>query len=212
MWVCGEEASSPRVLPFDHCRDEHDSLAVFLYRDPRMLIELVDRRMVMDISEYFDKYTRSRLEPPSFLVTPDELQSYIHLPTGEVAASLHSLRGGTSTRQFAKGNIADEGMDSMQAERISSRLVRLEIVPRNEEALEETAIQPLAHLADSTVRTFELVYTGGETEVVLSAESVEDMRKYARLLTLVYGGMKFEAAASSPAFLRWLPAIVGFTS
>ena len=73
MWVCDKGASSPNSLPFDHCSDEHDSLAVFQYRDPRMLLELVDRRMVVDIAEYFDRYTRSRMEPPSFLVTPEEL-------------------------------------------------------------------------------------------------------------------------------------------
>ena len=86
-----QESSSPNALPFDHCSDEHDSLAVFQYRDPRMLLELVDRRMVVDISEYFDRYTGSRMEPPSFLVTPEELQSYIHLPAGEVAESLQLL-------------------------------------------------------------------------------------------------------------------------
>ena len=102
MWVSDEPDSSSHALPFDHCSDEHDSLAVFQYRDPRMLLELVDRRMVADISEYLDRYTRSRLEPPSFLVTPEELQSYVHLPAGELAASLRSLEGGTSTRGFTQ--------------------------------------------------------------------------------------------------------------
>jgi hypothetical protein len=82
MWV-SDVPDSAYALPFDHCSDEHDSLALFRYRDPRILLELVDRRMVVDISKYFDRYTRSRLEPPSFLVTPEELQSYVHLPAGE---------------------------------------------------------------------------------------------------------------------------------
>ena len=55
---------------------------IFQYRDPRMLLELIDRRMVEDISEYLSRYTGSRLEPPSFIVTPEELKSYIHLPVG----------------------------------------------------------------------------------------------------------------------------------
>ena len=46
MWV-SDEPDSVYALPFDHCSDEHDSLALFRYRDPRMLLELVDRRMVV---------------------------------------------------------------------------------------------------------------------------------------------------------------------
>ncbi|TLX93026.1 MAG: hypothetical protein E6K96_09940 [Thaumarchaeota archaeon] len=78
-------------------------------------------------------------------------------------------------------------------------------------ALEETSVQPLAHLAAPTVRTFELVYSEGRTEVLLSAETVEDMKKYAELLSLVYGGMRFETADPRPGFLRRLPVIVGLT-
>jgi hypothetical protein len=83
-------------------------------------------------------------------------------------------------------------------------------VPKNEEALEDSSVQPLVHLAAPTVRTFELVYTGGKTEVLLSAESVEDMRKYAGLLSLVYGGTKYETTDAKPAFLQQLPSIVGY--
>ena len=52
MWVSDSDSKSIGTLPFDHCSDEHDSLAIFQYRDPRMLLELIDRRMVEDISEY----------------------------------------------------------------------------------------------------------------------------------------------------------------
>ena len=52
MWVGDKRLEVIATLPFDHCSDEHDSLAVFQYRDPRMLLELIDRRMVEDISEY----------------------------------------------------------------------------------------------------------------------------------------------------------------
>ena len=45
MRVSSEKLSPAGTFPFDHCSDEHDSLAVFQYRDPRMLLELVDRRM-----------------------------------------------------------------------------------------------------------------------------------------------------------------------
>ena len=175
-----------------------------------MLLELVGRRMVADISRYLDRYGVSRLEPPSFLVTPDELQSYIHLPAGEVAESLRSLRSGTSTRGFIQGNVEeketspDDGDDA-----ISSKLLRLRAVPRMEKALEDRSVQPLNHLAAATVRTLELVYSGGKTDLLLSAETVDDMRRYAGLLAIVYGGIKFENAEPKPAFLRELPAVVG---
>ncbi|MGA2199232.1 MAG: hypothetical protein ABSG45_04775 [Nitrososphaerales archaeon] len=57
-----------------------------------------------------------------------------------------------------------------------------------------------------------MVYSGGRTEVLLSAETVEDMRKYASLLGLVYGGLKLEEAEPLPDFLREMPHIVGLRS
>ena len=213
MWVCDKGASSPNSLPFDHCSDEHDSLAVFQYRDPRMLLELVDRRMVVDIAEYFDRYTKSRMEPPSFLVTPEELVSYIHLPAGEVAKSLSSLEDEESKRDYSQGKVEeDEETKASQSGDISSKLVRLVKVPTTEEVLDDSAIQPLAHLAAPTVRTFELVYSGGKTEVLLSAETVEDMGKYAQLLNLVYGSMKYEARDQVPEFLKELPRMIGLVN
>ncbi|MGD0638746.1 MAG: hypothetical protein ABSA72_11985 [Nitrososphaerales archaeon] len=214
LWV-STEPDSIKALPFDHCSDEHDSLALFRYKDPRMLIELVNRRMVVDISEYFDRYTKSRLEPPSFLVTPEELQSYIHLPAGDVAESLRSLQGEASKREYSQGKVEGEETSPTRINEISSklvRLVRLVKVPRYEEALEDTAVQPLTHLAAPTVRTFELVYSGGKTEVLLSAETVEDMKNFAGSLDLVYGAMTFQAVEPYPSFLRELPALVGVTA
>jgi hypothetical protein len=208
MWVSRKEQSPAGVLPFDHCSDEHDSLAVFQYRDPRMLLELVDRRMVVDISGYLERFTRSRMEPPSFIVTPAELQSYVHLPAGEVAQSLTSLKGGCSTRGCALGMVGGEDTTDGRNE-ISSRLVKLEEVPRMEKALEDVSVQPLAHLAVSTVRTFELVYRDGKTNVLLSAETIEEMRRYAGLLSTVYGGLKFQTCEPCPAYLHRLPKMVG---
>ncbi len=200
MWVCDKGASSPNSLPFDHCSDEHDSLAVFQYRDPRMLLELADRKMVVDISEYFVRYTGSRMEPPSFLVTPEELQSYLELPIGEMAESLHSLQGEDSKREFLQGKVEDEEAEAVTGSGITSKLVRLVKVPKSEKALEEESLQPLAHLAATSVRTLELVYSRGATEVLLSAESVEDLREYAAVLRL---GLRFHGVSE-----RWpLPGI-----
>lgn len=205
MWV-SDEPGSIKALPFDHCVDEHDSLAIFQYRDPRMLIELVDRRMVEDISKYLDGYTKSRLEPPSFIVTPEELQSYVHLPAGETAMSLSSLEGGTSTRGFTPAAV--DGEEANRGE-VSSNLVKLVAVPKMEKVLEDGSVQPLAHLASSSVRTFELVYRHGRTGLLLSAETVAEMTRYAGLLSTVYGGLKFQSCEPYPVYLQGLPEMVG---
>ncbi len=207
MWV-SDEPDSINTLPFDHCTDEHDSLAVFRYRDPRMLLELVDRRMVEDISNYFDSYTKSRLEPPSFIVTPKELQSYIHLPSGERTDSLRSVTWGAPTRGFTSGKIGGEteGSDGNVA---TARLVRLARIPKNEKILEDISVQPLDHLASASVRTFEIVYCDGKTEIMLSVKTLGDMRRYVDLFNSVYGDLKFENADPRPAFLRQLPSMVG---
>lgn len=62
MWV-GDE-SQVEELPFSRCSDEVDALKAFGFRDPRMLIELVERNMVDDISAHIRKYLGSRQEPP----------------------------------------------------------------------------------------------------------------------------------------------------
>lgn len=75
----------------------------------------------------------------------------------------------------------------------------------------ERCIGPASYASRSIDgKDVELVYAGGKTDVLLSAETVEDMRTYAGLLGLVYGGMKFEKAGSYPAFLLELPAIMGW--
>jgi hypothetical protein len=205
MWVSSKEGSSVDALQFDQCSDEHDSLAVFQYRDPRMLRELVDRRMVTDIGEYLERYTKSRLEPPSFMVTPEGFASLVHLPAGEQVGSLRSVSWGNSARGYDRAKVEGGAKpDAGLREDVTSSVVRLAEVPRMERVLEDSAIKPLGHLPSATVRTFELVYAAGHTELVLSAETVEDMRKYAGLLDSVYGDLRLEAAEKVPAFLRRL--------
>jgi hypothetical protein len=109
-------------------------------------------------------------------------------------------------------NIGEQETISGTGDDVSSKLVRLVKVPKNEKVLEEASVQPLAHLAAPTVRTFELVYSEEKTEVLFSAETTNDMREYARLLSLVYGGMKFESAEPCPRFLSGLLSIVGVIS
>jgi hypothetical protein len=89
-------SGSPRSAPiefsiFQSCRDELDSLAIFTYRDPRVLLELVRRRFVTDISWYFRKYSGSRMESPSLILVAEDLGNYVHLPVGNITEHLSSL-------------------------------------------------------------------------------------------------------------------------
>jgi hypothetical protein len=144
------------------------------------------------------------------MVTPEGLVSLVHLPAGEAVESLHSIPWGSSARGYNRAKI-EEGAkpDSGLREDLTSSIVRLERVPKMEKILEDDSIQPLVHLSSSTVRTLELVYSAGRTEFVLSAETVDDMRKYASLLDSVYGDLDLEVATQLPAFLRELPETVG---
>lgn len=88
VWVADEDPAST----FDHCSDEVDSLAVFQYRDPCMLAELVDRRIVEDIGRYFDAFQMgARRKPPSLVLVADDLPYYVHVPQGKTLKRLHSL-------------------------------------------------------------------------------------------------------------------------
>jgi len=209
MWVTDSDSKSIGTLPFDHCSDEHDSLAIFQYRNPRMLLELIDRRMVEDISEYLGRYTGSRLEPPSFIVTPEELRSYIHLPAGEGVQSLGSLKWTTPKKAFGKGKL-DGGEPAYAGgpPPVPAEIVRVAEVPKFKEALADSSMQPLDHLASQTVRTFELVYSMGSTEILLSAKTLDDMGRYADLFSQVYGELELEKADLTPAFLHEVPSIV----
>jgi hypothetical protein len=214
MWVGSQDSDMAGALPFAHCSDEHDSLAVFQYRDPRMLRELVDRRMVTDIGEYLERFTGSRLEPPSFMAAPEGLRTFVHLPVGEAAESLQSIHGGPSAKGYTRAKVKeDQGEDTKPDPGprgdITSRFVRLAEVPEMKGILEDSSIQPLDHLPSTTVRTFELLYSNGHTEFVFSSETVEDMRKYAQLLDSVYGELKLEKADQTPGFLQELPRILG---
>ena len=210
MWVNDPKSKSISTLPFDHCSDEHDSLVIFQYRDPRMLLELIDRRMVEDISEYLRRYTGSRLEPPSFIVTPEELKSYVHLPAGKGVESLGSLKWTTPKKAFGRGKLeGGEPAYSGGPPPVPAEIVKVAEVPKFKDVLEDSATQPFDHLASGTVRSFELVYSKGSTEILLSARTLDDMGRYADLFSQVYGEMVLQKADTRPAPLAGLPAIVG---
>jgi len=209
MWVADSDSKSIGTLPFDHCSDEHDSLALFQYRDPRMLLELLDRRMVEDISEYLRRYTGSRLEPPSFIATPEELRSYIHLPAGEGVESLRSLKWGTPKKAFGRGQLGGrEPAYTGGPPTVPAQLVRIVEVPRTKDIPDDGAVLPFNHLASPTTRTFEIVYSKGKAEIILSAKTLDDMGSYADLFNQVYGELELETVDLLPAFIRELPGTV----
>ena len=89
LWVGDPRTLS--TLPFKDCHDEFDRLGVFVYRNPWMLAELVERRMVENVSSYIMSYASSRLEPPSFLITQEEVPYYLHLPIAKQTDFLKSV-------------------------------------------------------------------------------------------------------------------------
>jgi len=97
---------------FQSCRDELDSLAVFTYRDPRVLLELVRRRFVTDISCYFRKYSGSRMEPPTLIPAAEDLGSYVHLPVGNITDHLSSLLPSELDEEEHNGEFTTFGVGS----------------------------------------------------------------------------------------------------
>jgi len=110
-------SGSPRSAPiefstFQSCRDEIDSLAIFTYRDPRVLLELVRRRFVTDISWYFRKYSGSRMEPPSLILAAEDLGNYVHLPLGNITDHLSSLLPSEFDEEEHNGEFTTFGVGS----------------------------------------------------------------------------------------------------
>ncbi|HEV2138499.1 MAG TPA: hypothetical protein VGR53_06625 [Nitrososphaerales archaeon] len=204
MWV-----GDPRLLsalPFNDCYDEHDRLGVFVYRNPWMLVELVKRRMVEDVSSYFMSYVSSRLEPPSFMITQEEVPYYLHLPIAKQTDSLKSVSWKQHSAEVREGTV--EGVSS-KANLPHSNLVKLAKVPLIGEPLKEKDTERLSLLPSTRVRGFELLFTRGRTEIFLSSESERDVREYVGILESVYGELDISTTPVIPDFLREVPRIVG---
>ena len=143
-------------------------------------------------------------------MTPEELKSYIHLPAGEGVESLRSVDWTTPKKVFGKGSLGGEEPEySGGPPTVPAEVVRMVKVPKFAKTLEDSVTQPFDHLASATVRTFELVYSKGSTENLLSAKTLDDMGSYADLFSQVYGELELEKAERRPALLAGLPAIVG---
>ena len=214
MWVGDPRQLSS--LPFKDCYDELDRLGTFLYRNPWMLVELVKRRMVEDVSPYFMSYSRSRLEPPSFLIAQEEIPYYLHLPVASTQGFLESLGKRSSySPDVQLGGLegGEEEGGSHPAENKPSRamVLRLAEVPKIVEPLKDEKLERLALLPSTTVRGFEVVFTGGSTEIILSSKTERDLKEYLGVMESVYGTLSVVEATDTPAYLNEIPGIVGLS-
>src|SRR5207245_1907867 len=113
LWV-----GDPRMLstlPFKDCHDEFDRLGVFVYRNPWMLAELIERRMVEGVSPYIMSYASSRLEPPSFLITQGEIPYYLHLPIAKQTDFLKSVSWKQHSSEMKEGGVEGDGLGEGKA-------------------------------------------------------------------------------------------------
>jgi hypothetical protein len=125
-----------------------------------------------------------------------------------LVGSLNSLSWGTFGKGLIRGNVAGDSQ-ARSRDDIDTTLVRLAKVPKIEKALDDGDTGPLAHLASTTPRSFELVYSERKTDLLLTAGTVEDLRTYVDILDSVYGQLKCERIGALPSFLGQLPAVVG---
>ncbi|MDG6989476.1 MAG: hypothetical protein JRN21_09215 [Nitrososphaerota archaeon] len=204
MWI-GDE-SNIYDLPFSHCYDEIDHLDEFVYKDPRMLIELIERRMVTDITPYFRKYGNSRLESPSFIITPEELPTFIHFPTPPSSKAISSINWGMTAGSIEVGKAWTE--EEAKPQEIS-QIMEAVTLPKLEEPLSKEAAPRLKHLYSSVQRTFEILYENGSTKLVLTSKSDADMFQYKSHLESMYGPVDLTPAEKVPNMVYRLPVIKG---
>ena len=194
------------TLPFKDCYDELDRLGIFVYKNPWMLVELVERRMVEDVSPYIMSYARSRLEPPSFVITPDEIPYFVHLPIVKEQSSLKSVAFTQYSPVVPKGGV--EGAEESEG-RGAAKVLRLTEVPLIKEPLREKEAERLSLMPSPTVRSLEVAFTPGKTDFLISSHSMPDLNRYLAVLKSVYGELSVVSDQSKPGFLAELPRVVG---
>ena len=204
LWV--GDARMLSTLPFKDCHDEFDRLGIFVYRNPWMLAELVERRMVEDVSSYIMSYASSRHEPPSFLITQEEVPYYLHLPIAKQTDFLKSVSWKQHSTEMREGGV--EGGEP-RPEEARSKVLNLARVPWIGEPLKEKEIERLSLLPSPTERGFEIIFEGGRTQFVLSSQTERDAGEYVGVLESVYGELDVAPNSSKPDFLKQIPRIVG---
>ncbi len=202
MWVGGIE-SLESLTTFANCKDEHDRLMVIPIKDPRTLLWLVKRRMVVHVGEYFDRYNGGgRLRAPSLVLTSEELPYYIHMPAGKVVTRITSLKFGspeTPPRSTKEPEIiiGGRGQEEQQVAEGPS-VTFIKTVPVIKETPKEDTMGRLRALASHMRRSFELLYDPSDPsigtsrydrpmKILLYSESGRDLLSYQNEVISIYG-------------------------
>jgi|SRR5579884_1118232 hypothetical protein len=211
MWVNRESHDTDGVPlnTFNKCKDEIDSLAIFTYNDPRMLEELVSRRIVTDLAKYFVTYHRSRAESPSLILTPDELPYFIHLPSGGSVGKLTSFVPGVAADAPVENDPFIPAMEIIPGEpdrrevglpAVSS----LKTVPNVAEPLKENDVSRLQNIASTTTRSFEIMYDDSRTNFLVSSRKQHDLQLVKKQLLFLYPGTEFACVTPIPKYIEAL--------
>jgi len=220
--ISGSLRGSPIELStFQSCRDELDSLAIFTYRDPRVLLELVRRRFVTDINWYFRKYSGSRMEPPTLILAAEDLGSYVHLPLGNITEHLLSLLPSEFDEEEHNGKCTTFGVGSGLNYGDSTYAIRRkEDQSSMPDLLSLPVVEPLAEIKTSK-RNFHIsrMKTIPQIHQKLDAEAFSRLKHlpspYTRSLELLYNEGRISLLIGSAddrdleAYKRFLVSIYG---
>ncbi len=187
MWVGDRVALGD--LPFNRIGDAIDRLDEFVYSDPRLLLELVNRRFVEDLSPWARLYGGARNEPPSFLITPEDLPYYVHFPCGKFTDSTGSL-------DYTMHSELPALVHHVALPRsVGGTAMKIVKVPKLDLPLDEAQAAMLSNLATSKRRSWEFIYAKGKGRFVIFAE---DDAEYVLQLQSIYGLLDLEVEPLLP--------------
>jgi len=206
---------------FQSCRDELDSLAVFTYRDPRVLLELVRRRFVTDISWYLRKYSGSRMESPSLILAAEDLGNYVHLPLGNITDHLSSLLPSESDEEEHNGEFTTFGVGSgMDSSDSPYAIRRKEDQSRIPDPLSLPVVEPQAEIKISKrnfyifrMKTIPQIHQKLDTEAFLRLKHLPS--RCSRSFEVLYDGGRISLLVGSAddrdleAYKRFLVSVYG---
>ncbi len=195
---------------FSRFADSIDSLSVYYYRDPRMLLWLVDRMFIADIKSYFLNYLTRREVPPSFVITTNEIPYYIHFPVGSGFKSLS-----TAVEQFEVEPEKRPGAGGFMILQQPlpakpGKMVFVSGFNSRTKELDDRGKAALKQLANQHKRTWELVHGDGTTTLYISSDDETDMISYTNQLSSIYGGLSFRNVTNPvPKIVSKIPEMLG---
>jgi hypothetical protein len=107
----------------------------------------------------------------------------------------------------------EENGGSPLAATIATRVKALKLteVPKIVEPLKDEQLQRVALLPSTTVRGFEVVFSGGGSEILLSSKTERDLKEYLGVMESVYGTLDVLEITPTPAYLKEIPSLVGLS-